>query len=117
MEALVGDIAIVEEEEDRDIKRREDGSWLVDGSVTIERLKAELEIEEALPGEAAGAYHTVGGFVMEELGRVPAVGDSFEWLDWRWEVVDMDYHRVDKVLATRTQLRGSPPATATRESA
>jgi putative hemolysin len=117
MEALVGDIAIVEEEEDRDIKRREDGSWLVDGSVTIERLKAELDIEEALPGEEAGAYHTVGGFVMEELGRVPAVGDSFEWLDWRWEVVDMDYRRVDKVLATRTQLRGSPPANAADESA
>ena len=109
MEALVGDIAVVEEEEDRDIKQREDGSWLVDGSVTIERLKAVLDIEEALPGEESGAYHTVGGFVMEELGRVPAAGDSFEWRDWHWEVMDMDYRRVDKVLATRAQRKSQLP--------
>lgn len=103
VEALVGDIAVVEEEQDRDIVRRNDGSWLVDGAVTIERLKAMLDIEEALPREEAGTYHTVGGFVMEQLGRVPTVGDNFEWLDWRWEVVDMDYRRVDKVLVTRAQ--------------
>jgi putative hemolysin len=103
MEALVGDIAVMEEEQDRDIVRREDGSWLIDGGVTIERLKFTLDIDDALPGEQEGAYHTVGGFVMEQLDRVPAVGDKFQWLDWRWEVMDMDYRRVDKVLATRVR--------------
>jgi putative hemolysin len=103
MEALVGDIAFLEEEQDRDILRRDDGSWLIDGSVSIERLKSVLDIEEDLPGEDNGAYHTAGGFVMEQLGRVPMVGDSFEWLDWRWEVVDMDFRRVDRLLAAPLQ--------------
>lgn len=103
MEALVGDIAVLEEAEDRDIAQRRDGSWLIDGAVSVERLKLMLGIEQALPGEDTGAYHTAGGFAMEQLGRVPAVGDSFECHDWHWEVVEMDYRRVDKLLARRVQ--------------
>jgi putative hemolysin len=99
MEALVGDIATAEEEDAHDLVRRADGSWLIDGSVTIERLKGTLEIDEPLPGEEEDAYHTVGGFMMEQLGRVPTTGDGFDCLGWRWEVVDMDERRVDKVLA------------------
>ena len=53
---------------------------------------------EAAPDPDADAYHTVGGFVMQRLGRVPAAGDAFEWQGRRFEVVDMDGHRVDKVL-------------------
>lgn len=99
LEALVGDIASLEEK-DLDMVRREDASWLIDGSVSIERLRSTLGIEQPLPGEDNDSYHTAGGFVMERLGRVPALGDSFEWHGWRWEVVDMDFRRVDKVLAT-----------------
>ncbi len=100
MEALVGDIATVEEDEDRDLVRRHDGSWLIDGSVTIERLKNALDIDGPLPGNEEGVYHTVGGLVMELLARVPVVGDRVESGGWRWEVVDMDNRRVDKVLAS-----------------
>ena len=98
LEALVGDIATVETEEEREIVPRGDGTWLIDGSVTIERVKMTLDIEE-LPGEREGAYQTLAGFIMEQLGQVPAVGQHFESAHWRWEVVDMDERRIDRVLA------------------
>jgi putative hemolysin len=100
MEAMVGDIATVGNEEERDILRREDGSWLMDGSITIERFKDVLDIDETLPEEEEGSYHTLGGFVMMQLGRVPQPSESFEWRDLRVEVVDMDGNRIDKVLVT-----------------
>ena len=100
MEALVGDIATADEEAEPDLLMRDDGSWLADGSMTIERLKSVLELDEQLPGEEEGAYNTVGGFFMERLGRVPVAGDGFDCAGWRWEVVDMDLRRVDKALLT-----------------
>lgn len=110
MEALVGDIATVDEREQEDLVRRDDGSWLIDGTVTTERLKAALDIDAALPAEMDGGYHTVGGFVMDQLGRVPVPGDHFECADWRWEVLDMDNRRVDKVLACpSSSAAGLPP--------
>jgi putative hemolysin len=54
-----------------------------------------------LPGEAADTFETVGGFVLDRLGRIPRVSEAFEWSGWRCEVVDMDRHRVDKVLVLR----------------
>jgi putative hemolysin len=101
MEALVGDIATLEDERDLDIVRREDGSWLVDGSVTIERFRDVLEIEEAFPEEDLGGYHTLSGFAMLQLERVPAAGDKFTWNGIQFEIVDMDRHRVDKLLVQR----------------
>ena len=80
--------------------RRVDGSWLVDGSVSIERLKLALEIVDALPGEDEKAYNTLGGLVMYVLGRIPGVADRFELVEHRFEIVDMDKNRVDKVLVT-----------------
>ena len=77
---------------------REDGSWLIDGSITIERLKSVLEIEDELPGEEENAFNTLGGFVMYQLGSVPMVSDNFEVAGCRFEVMDMDKNRVDKVL-------------------
>lgn len=100
MEALVGDIATVEDVKDLDVVRRADGSWLLDGSVTIERFKDTLEIVDPLPEEEESVYNTVGGFAMMRLGRIPQVADSFEWNGLRFEIVDMDRHRVDKLLVT-----------------
>jgi len=98
MEALVGDIATVEDEADRDAVRRDDGSWLVDGSITIERFKDVVGIEESLPEEELRTYHTLAGFVMLQLGRVPQVGDKFRWGRLQVEVLDMDRNRIDKLL-------------------
>ena len=98
MEALVGDIATVEDEADRDAVRRDDGSWLIDGSITIERFKDVVGIEESLPEEELRTYHTLAGFVMLQLGRVPQVGDKFKWGRLQVEVLDMDRNRIDKLL-------------------
>jgi putative hemolysin len=84
-----------------EITRRADGSWLVDGSLPLERLRAELGVEAPLPGEDGTSFHTVGGFVMHTLGRVPRASERFDTAGLRFEVVDMDQQRVDKVLVER----------------
>lgn len=99
--AIVGDVPSSDMAEVKDIVVRDDGSWLIDGGVTIERLRSALEIEEDFPGENENAYNTLGGLVMYVLGRIPAVADSFEAAGLRFEVVDMDKNRVDKVLASK----------------
>jgi putative hemolysin len=99
LEALVGDIPDTGMSAEPAVVRREDGSWLVDGMLPADELKALLPIG-ALPGEGTGTYQTVSGLVMHQLGRIPATGDQFPWGGFRFEVVDMDGHRVDKVLVT-----------------
>lgn len=101
LEAIVGDIP-TPDSGDPQVQRREDGSWLLDGLLPIERLKTLLDVEQ-LPGEEYGAYQTLGGFVMQQIGRVPAPADHFEWGGMRFEVVDMDGNRVDKVLVAPQQ--------------
>jgi putative hemolysin len=101
MEALVGDIATADEDGDRDVVQREDGSWLVDGGVTVERFRDILDVDGPLPGEDEGNYQTLGGFAMAQLGRVPLTGDKFRWDDLSFEIVDMDRNRVDKVIVAR----------------
>lgn len=95
MEAIVGDIPTPEEIAEPPVVRREDGSWLVEGYLDTEELKELLEVDE-LPSEAS--YQTLGGFVVMMLGRLPRVGDWLEWGSFRFEIVDMDGNRVDKVL-------------------
>ncbi len=99
--SIVGDLPSYDSPDEQDVVEREDGSWLVDGSVTIERLKSVLEFDDDLPGEEENAFNTLGGFVMHMLGHIPAVADHFEWEDWRFEVMDMDRNRVDKMLIGR----------------
>ena len=98
LEALVGDIATQETGPD-EIVRREDGSWLVDGRITVDELK-ELLGRRELPEEDERRYTTMAGFILAMLGRVPATGESFSWEGYRFEVVDMDGARVDRVLIT-----------------
>jgi putative hemolysin len=97
LEAIVGDLPAAGGAAAAPLVRRDDGSWLVDGQVEAEALKERLGLAAA-PDPGREAYHTVGGFVMHHLGRVPAAGDAFEWQGHRFEVVDMDGRRVDKVL-------------------
>jgi putative hemolysin len=103
--SIVGDLPTTDTPEEQDMVVREDGSWLADGSVAIERLKAVLSIHRELPGEELNAFNTLGGFIMYMLGRVPVVPDQFEMDDLRFEVVDMDRNRVDKVLIMRSVAR------------
>src|SRR5215207_7913154 len=99
LEAIVGDIAPAGAPGDEEAVRREDGSWLLDGSLPVEEFKEIFPVGR-LPDEERGGYHTLAGFVMTYLGRIPAVADHFEWQGLRFEVVDMDGKRIDKVLVT-----------------
>jgi putative hemolysin len=107
LEALVGDIPMPGEFEEAEIIQREDGSWLVDGKVPADELKELLQADE-LPFENENLYQTLGGLVMAFLGRIPKSGDHFEWGGFRFEVMDMDGHRVDKVLIN--PLPSGPPS-------
>lgn len=80
--------------------QREDGSWLFDGLIPVPELKDRLELK-ALPDEDRGRYNTLAGMVMMLLGRLPKTADAVEWEGWRFEVVDMDGKRIDKLLVTR----------------
>lgn len=80
--------------------QREDGSWLFDGLIPVPELKDRLELKD-LPEEDRGRYNTLAGMVMLLLGRLPQTTDSVEWEGWRFEVVDLDGKRVDKVMAVR----------------
>lgn len=94
---IVGDIPSVDEEDYPQAVQREDGSWLLDGMLSIEEFFELFEVEDR-EGDHRGNYHTLGGFVILHLGKIPAAADHFEWNNFRLEVMDMDGNRVDKVL-------------------
>ena len=97
LEAIVGDLPSSDRQGDPDAMQREDGSWLIDGMISSDRLREILEVEE-LPYEKEHNYHTLGGLMMTYLRHIPMVGEHFTWDRMRFEVVDMDGNRVDKVL-------------------
>jgi putative hemolysin len=77
--------------------QREDGSWLMDGMMPVDEFKDLLELDD-LPDEDRVGYQTLGGFVMNQLGEVPTAGQMFTWDQYKFEVMDMDGRRVDKIL-------------------
>jgi putative hemolysin len=95
LQAIVGDITTLDELAEPLIMQREDGSWLVDGLITIDTLKEAFAFR-TMPGE--GKYQTLGGFIVFMLGSIPVTGSRFDWDGFHFEVVDMDRYRVDKVL-------------------
>jgi putative hemolysin len=97
LEAIVGDVPSAGEPVEPQAVQREDGSWLFDGTLQIDEFKEILELDD-LPDEDRAGYQTLGGFVMTQMGNIPTAGQHFEWEGWRFEVVDMDGRRVDKVL-------------------
>jgi putative hemolysin len=101
-EAIVGDLPEPGRRNETSAKRREDGSWLVDATLPIAEFKSVLGISASLPNESEAEYRTAGGFVVTQFGRIPAVGDRFEWSGWRFEVAEMDRRRVDKIIVART---------------
>ncbi|MBV8132721.1 MAG: HlyC/CorC family transporter [Alphaproteobacteria bacterium] len=103
LEALVGDIAGSADADQR-VVRREDGTCLIDGMVGLDELKQVLGVSH-LPGEDAD-FHTLGGYVMAHLNRVPMVADRVTAADYRFEVVKMDGRRVDRVLVSPVRVKG-----------
>ncbi|MBN3898917.1 MAG: HlyC/CorC family transporter [Nostoc sp. NOS(2021)] len=97
MSEIVGDVPSTDGQDQPQAVQREDGSWLLDGMLPVEEFLELFGMEEWQPDER-GSYQTLGGFVITNLGRIPAAADYFEWQSMRIEVMDMDGNRVDKVL-------------------
>lgn len=108
MQTLVGDMMpLADDPEEALAVRRPDGSWLLDGLLPVDEMQDKLEIRH-LPDEQLGNFHTVGGFVLASLGRIPRKAERFAWGGWEFEVVDVDRNRVDQVLASRVPEAGRP---------
>ena len=104
MEEIVGLMPSGEEEkkeEENRIVQRDDGSYLIDGLISIEELKEYFEVDELLPGEEDDLYKTLGGFVTYLIGRIPKEANRCHYGPLQFEVMDMDNTRVDKVMVTR----------------
>jgi putative hemolysin len=100
LEAIVGDVRTLGEPVERPVVVREDGSWLIDGGTPVDELREILSVN-VFPGEEKGNYRTIAGLIMYILQRIPTTGDHIEFGRMRYEVVDMDGNRVDKVLVMR----------------
>ncbi|MBK7630259.1 MAG: HlyC/CorC family transporter [Ignavibacteriales bacterium] len=96
IENIFGDLPDVNEKEDPEIFKREDGSMLIDGSILLDELKEKLQINF----DENADYTTLGGFMMYNLNRIPKVGDKIIYENYTLEIVDMDGNRVDKVLVS-----------------
>ena len=106
LEAVVGDMPERRLGEEPDIVRRDDGSLLMEGMLPIDEVKLALGLD-SLPDEET--YHTLAGFILAQLGRVPEEGQSVAYGGWRFEVVDMDGRRIDKVLVRSQAARAPKP--------
>lgn len=100
MEAIVGDLPEPGDRHQPDAVQREDGSWLIDGGMVVDDFRRRFALPP-LPGEEDEDYVTVGGFMLDRLGHIPQAGEYFKWTGWRFEVVDMDGNRVDKILFSK----------------
>ena len=100
LEAIVGDVRTLGEPVDTPVVVREDGSWLINGDTPVEDLRKFL-IVDSFPEEEQGHYRTIAGLIMFHMGRIPQTGAFFETGGLRYEVVDMDGNRIDKVLVMR----------------
>jgi putative hemolysin len=97
--SIAGDLPEAEAEEPG-ATRREDGSWLIDAQMPVFEVERVLGVEGLAVDDAE--YTTLAGFVLFRLGHIPQVGETFKWKNWRFEVLDLDGRRIDKVLAEQT---------------
>ena len=109
MGALVGEVTIIDDDtQDADAVQREDGSWLVDGGISFDRFRDIFSTSVAFPEESAGTYHTLAGFVLTQLGHIPKASEHFEWNGYRFEVVDMDRNRIDRLMVAALPTEPAP---------
>lgn len=94
LRSVTGELPEIGEDTEPGLQRQDDGSWLVDGGYPID----EFEEQVGLKGLRGGEYDTVAGWVLHRLGRVPSAGDGFDTQSGRFEVIDMDHLRIDKLL-------------------
>lgn len=97
MDEIIGGEFLTSETPEPHAVQREDGSWLLDGLMSVDEVKEVLNLRE-LPGEEDGDFSTLGGFMMHQFGRIPSTSDRVDIGSLCFEIVDMDGHRVDKVM-------------------
>lgn len=97
LEAIVGTLPDREQARHPKARRRADGSWVMDAVLDIDEFKRILDLKE-LPCELEGGYKTFGGFILHQLGHIPEEGEALVWENFRFEIIDMDRHRLDKIL-------------------
>jgi len=100
LEAIVGDLPEIGDTVERGAVQRADGSWLFEGGLAADAVADHLNVAE-FPGFEDGLFETLAGFIVTQFGHLPSVGEFFVWGNWRFEVVDMDGHRVDQVLVEK----------------
>ena len=105
LEAIAGDLVQIEGEEP-EVVEREDGSLLIDGMMSAQEAFDWLNLRTR---PADGGFHTIAGFMLRQLGHLPKVGEHFDYEGWRFEVVDLDGRRIDKVLAIPPKAEGDDP--------
>jgi putative hemolysin len=101
LDALVGDISVTDEY-DYEITKREDGSYLIDASLPFDDFLNEFEVEISNRKDYTG-FDTMGGFALDILKEIPITGDTFEWLNFKFEIIDMDKNRIDKMLVSKNE--------------
>ncbi|HUT38431.1 MAG TPA: hemolysin family protein [Methanoregula sp.] len=106
LEAIISNVRTLGEPVDTQIVVREDGSWLINGNTPVDNIRKILSVD-SFPGEEHGHYRTIAGLILFILERIPKTGDHLEVGGLRYEVVDMDGNRIDKVLVTRVPTK--PP--------
>ena len=106
MEGIVGDLPSIDDQDEPLVTQRDDGSWLIDGALDLEAF-AEVIDEDIFDIEQERRYHTMAGFVMHILERIPQEADSFDWRGYRFEVIDMDGKRIDKLLISQLETPSS----------
>lgn len=106
LEAMVGDLSQANGQSEPYAVQREDGGWYLDGRLSIDEFKTIFAIKK-VPGEERGTFHTLAGFIISRLGRLPTIAESFEWHGLYFEIVDMDRKKIDKVLVKAIQKTSS----------
>jgi putative hemolysin len=106
MSVLVGDVSLAGATEQPDAVQREDGSWLMDGGVSLDRFRDLMGTASGFPDEEEGNYHTLAGFVLYQLGYIPKPSEHFDWEGYRFEVLDMDGNRIDRLLVSAASRQG-----------
>ena len=99
LEAIVGDMPETAESDDYEMVLREDGTWLVDAQIPFYDFLEEFDKEDWMT-EFEQDFDTLAGFILHHLEHIPQTGEKFAWRDFTFEIVDMDAHRIDKVLVT-----------------
>lgn len=98
LNVLVGNSIPINEDQHSDAIQRKDGSWLIDGTMTLDRFREVFDSKLIFPDEELEHYHTLAGFVMHQLGHIPKEAESITWQNFYLEVMDMDKHRIDRLL-------------------